>query len=434
MSKTAICLWFDTQADEAAEFYSEVFENWKIENTTHYLEGDRMPVGTPLLIRCSLQGLEIDLLNGGPEFRINPSISFYVSCETEHEVDILWNKLSDGGMALMELGEYPFSKRFGWMQDKYGVSWQISLDKKVQKVTPFFMFTREFCGKAKQAAEYYCKLFQDAGMDSIVRFGENEVEPAGYVKTLEFHIGDQHFMAMDSSAAHPFRFNEAASVIVYCRDQDDIDKTWDALTADGGEESMCGWLRDPYGIWWQVVNDDFEKMMDGDSERVSRVMNEMYKMKKLDVQILRDAYDGKLAGVKEETVLDAGPFYHGTKADMKIGDLLEPGYRSNYGVGNKANYIYMAATLEAAIWGAELAKGDGPGRIYRVEPTGSFENDPNLTDKKFPGNPTRSYRTKEALCVVGEVLEWEPHAPEVLQKMRDSLEELKRQGIEAINE
>ncbi len=132
--------------------------------------------------------------------------------------------------------------------------------------------------------------------------------------------------------------------------------------------------------------------------------------------------------------LDSGPFYHGTKSDLKVGDLLEPGYSSNYGDRKKANYVYLTGTLDAAIWGAELAVGDGSGRIYIVEPTGIFENDPNLTDKKFPGNPTRSYRTKSSLRVVGEVLDWEGHAPEVLQNMLDNLEELKRQGIEAIND
>ncbi|MHC1723871.1 MAG: NAD(+)--rifampin ADP-ribosyltransferase [Aminipila sp.] len=129
-----------------------------------------------------------------------------------------------------------------------------------------------------------------------------------------------------------------------------------------------------------------------------------------------------------------GPFYHGTKANLKIGDLLKPGYSSNYGQRKKANFVYLTATLDAAIWGAELAVGDGPGRIYQVEPTGIIEDDPNLTDKKFPGNPTKSYRTKQPLTVVSEVMDWDGHSPEVLQKMRDQLNELKQHGIEAIND
>jgi len=131
---------------------------------------------------------------------------------------------------------------------------------------------------------------------------------------------------------------------------------------------------------------------------------------------------------------DPGPFFHGTQADLKAGDLLEPGYRSNFGARRTANHIYLTATLDAAIWGAELAVGEGPGRVFRVEPTGPIEDDPNLTDRKFPGNPTRSYRTREPLRVVGEVLGWEGHSPEALQDMRDHLEELKRLGVEAIDD
>ena len=131
---------------------------------------------------------------------------------------------------------------------------------------------------------------------------------------------------------------------------------------------------------------------------------------------------------------DPGPYFHGTKASLKPGDLLAPGYGSNFGERGKANYVYLTATLDAATWGAELAAGEGTGRIYRVEPTGPLEDDPNLTDKKFPANPTRSYRTREPLRVVGEILDWEPHSPEVLQDMRNHLEELERLGIEAIND
>ena len=133
-------------------------------------------------------------------------------------------------------------------------------------------------------------------------------------------------------------------------------------------------------------------------------------------------------------VQEAGPLYHGTKANLKVGDLLEAGKRSNFGSRKKANYVYLTATLDAAIWGAELAIGEGKGRVYLVEPTGQIDDDPNLTDKRFPGNPTRSYRTREPLLIVGELTEWEGHPPDVLQNMLNHLEEQKRLGIEAINE
>jgi rifampin ADP-ribosylating transferase len=138
--------------------------------------------------------------------------------------------------------------------------------------------------------------------------------------------------------------------------------------------------------------------------------------------------DGRMAAE------DPGPFFHGTKADLAPGDLLHPGRRSNFGEGRAANFVYLTATLDAATWGAELSVGEGMGRIYEVEPTGPIEDDPNLTDQRFPGNPTRSYRTREPLRVVREVPDWEPHDPEVLQAMRDRLDELKRQGVEAIND
>ena len=126
--------------------------------------------------------------------------------------------------------------------------------------------------------------------------------------------------------------------------------------------------------------------------------------------------------------------YHGTKANLKPGDLIEPGFNSNYGKQKKASYVYLTATLEAATWGAELALGEGTGRIYTVEPTGPMEDDPNLTDKKFPGNPTKSYRTQNALRVTGEVTDWQGHSSEQLTTMKDNLERLKQLGIEAIED
>ena len=126
--------------------------------------------------------------------------------------------------------------------------------------------------------------------------------------------------------------------------------------------------------------------------------------------------------------LDSGPFFHGTKADLKLGDLLETNHNSNYDLRKKANYVYLTASLDAAMWAAELAMGDEPGRIYRVEPTGTIENDPNLTDKKFPGNPTRSYRSRQPLTVVGEVFDWEGRSQVELQKMRDHIDEIERLG------
>jgi hypothetical protein len=142
-------------------------------------------------------------------------------------------------------------------------------------------------------------------------------------------------------------------------------------------------------------------------------------------------------GDKPMAVIDdpnAGPLYHGTKADLKPGDLIGPGYQSNYGERKVAAFVYLSATLEAATWGAELALGDAPGRIYVVSPTGPMEDDPNLTDKKFPGNPTKSYRSRHPLRITGEVSDWTPHSAEQLKAMKDGLERLKRSGAMVIEE
>jgi len=138
---------------------------------------------------------------------------------------------------------------------------------------------------------------------------------------------------------------------------------------------------------------------------------------------------------EDEVMVQApGPFYHGTKADLKVGDYLRPGNQSNYGENRTAKYVYFTATIDAAVWGAELALGEGSERIYCVEPTGLIEDDPNLTDKKFPGNPTRSYRSNEPLLIVGELSDCEGHAPEVLLQVRENLERLKQAGLDTIIE
>jgi hypothetical protein len=141
-----------------------------------------------------------------------------------------------------------------------------------------------------------------------------------------------------------------------------------------------------------------------------------------------------MAGNEREAMTDSETYYHGTKAGLNVGDLIEPGYASNYGKRKEAKFVYITATLEAATWGAELAVGAGRGRIYIVEPTGSIEDDPNLTNKRFPGNPTKSYRSRNPVRVTGEITDWKGHSPDQLKEMFEHLENLKQRGIEAIEE
>ncbi|TSD66732.1 NAD(+)--rifampin ADP-ribosyltransferase [Inquilinus sp. KBS0705] len=138
--------------------------------------------------------------------------------------------------------------------------------------------------------------------------------------------------------------------------------------------------------------------------------------------------------IETEKEVNTQQFFHGTKARLKPGDLLSPGFTSNYGKQKKALFVYLTATMDAAIWGAELALGDGPERIYIVQPTGPIEDDPNLTDKKFPGNPTKSYRTRDPLLIIGEITHWQGHSPEQLKEMKDNVARIKALGIEAIED
>lgn len=244
-------LWFDRQAEEAANFYTAAFNNSKIGYITRSskagFETHGIPEGTVMTIEFEIEGLRFIAINGGPLFKFNPSISFLVACETKDEVDRLWGRLSQSGKALMELGTYPFSERYGWLQDKYGVSWQLRFvaDRQIkQKITPTLMFVGEQCGKAEEAVNLYTEIFQDTAIDHLMRYGKDDKpDKEGTIRHAGFTLEGQEFAVMDSAHEHKFTFNEAISLMVECGTQNEIDYYWGKLTADGGQESVCGWLR-----------------------------------------------------------------------------------------------------------------------------------------------------------------------------------------------
>ncbi len=205
-------LWFDKEAKEAAEFYTFIFKDSEIKNTATL---HNTPSGTVDLVTIELLGQEFRLINAGPLFKFTPAVSFLVGCETKDEVDALWNELSKGGSALMELGEYPFSEKHGWTQDRYGLSWQVMFmgDREIkQKITPTLMFVGEQYGKAEEAINFYAWVFHNAKVGHILRYGKNE-EPdkAGTIKHASIALEGQGFAVMDSARAHKFAFNEAIS-------------------------------------------------------------------------------------------------------------------------------------------------------------------------------------------------------------------------------
>jgi len=295
-------LWFDRQAEEAAKFYTSVFKNSKVGEPIHAskagFEIHGLPEGTIMTIEFELEGQRFVAINGGPLFKFNPSVSFLVACQTKEEVDALWEKLAaGGGAALMELGEYPFSERYGWTQDKYGLSWQVMAmgDRKInQRIIPTLMFVGKQCGNAEAAIHLYTSAFGNSGIGDILRYGKGEgPDREGTIKHAAFTLEGQEFAAMDSAYPHEFTFNEAVSLMKVCETQQEIDHYWKKLTADGGQESMCGWLKDKFGVSWQVAPAVLHEMLrDPDKKKVERVTNAFLKMRKFDIGELRKAYRG----------------------------------------------------------------------------------------------------------------------------------------------
>jgi predicted 3-demethylubiquinone-9 3-methyltransferase (glyoxalase superfamily) len=294
-------LWFDRQAEDAAKFYTSIFKNSRIGSIIRAskagFEIHGLPEGTVMTIEFEIEGQKFIAINGGPLFKFTPAVSFLVACNTKEEVDAIWEKLSEEGTALMELGEYPFSERYGWTEDRYGLSWQVMFmgDRKMeQKITPTLMFVGEQCGKAEEAINLYISVFHNSEIGDILRYGKGE-EPdkEGTIKHAAFTLENQGFAAMDSCRNHNFTFNEAVSFMVECGTQEEIDHYWEKLTADGGQESVCGWLKDKFGVSWQVSPTVLGEMLqDPDKEKVERVTDAFLKMKKFDIGELKKAYEG----------------------------------------------------------------------------------------------------------------------------------------------
>jgi predicted 3-demethylubiquinone-9 3-methyltransferase (glyoxalase superfamily) len=294
MQKITPHLWFDKEAKEAAEAYVSIFG--KDSKIKHISRLDNTPSGSVDLVAFELLGQEFQAISAGPLFKFNPSVSFHVKCDTPDEVDAIWERLSQGGTALMELGAYPFSERYGWVQDKYGLTWQLiysgGADVK-QRITPVIMFVGDVCGKAEEAINFWTSLFQGSKVDAVARFGKGE-EPdqEGTLKYASFSLSSQEFVAMDSAHQHTFGFNEAISLIVHCNTQEEIDGYWNKLSAVP-EAEQCGWLKDKYGFSWQIVPTAMDEMMRGGSmEQIARLTEAFLQMKKFDIESLKRAYQG----------------------------------------------------------------------------------------------------------------------------------------------
>ncbi len=301
MQKIVPHLWFDTQAREAAEFYVSAFGNdSKIHSITTLHD---TPSGDVDTVSFRLLGHSFMAISAGPLFTINPSISFFVNFDPSRDnqarknLDALWEKLSDGGTPLMPLQEYPFSKRYGWIQDKYGLSWQLILtdpDREPRpNIIPSLLFVGDVCGKAEEATDFYLSVFKKTRRGELARYPAGmEPDEEGTIMFTDFMLEGEWFAAMDSAQQHNFNFNEAISLMVNCDTQQEIDKYWDKLSAVP-EAEQCGWLKDKYGVSWQIVPRVLGDMMsNGSKDQIDRVTQTFLPMKKLVISELQKAYDG----------------------------------------------------------------------------------------------------------------------------------------------
>ena len=291
-------LWFDKEAKEAAEFYGSTFPDSKIKNITT-LHGT--PGGDCDIVSFEISGQPFMAISAGPLFKFNPSVSFILNFDPSRDrnarenLDRVWEKLSHGGTALMPLDKYPFSERYGWIQDKYGLSWQVILSNPDGEERPFavpsLMFVGAVCGKAEEATDFYLSIFNNTRRGIIARYPKGMApEKEGMIMFTDFMIENQWFAAMDSGREHKFTFNEAISLMVSCDNQKEIDYYWEKLSAVPQAE-QCGWLKDKYGLSWQIVPADMEEMMRrGTKEQMARVTQAFLKMKKFDLAELQKAY------------------------------------------------------------------------------------------------------------------------------------------------
>ena len=301
MQKINPFLWFDDNAEEAVNFYVSTFKYSKIKGTTRYSEASSKAAGRPkdsvMTVAFELFGQSFTAINGGPIFKINPSVSFIVNCKTGNEVQELWDNLSNGGTALMPLDKYPFSEKYGWIQDKYGVSWQLiqASGDFQQTIIPTLIFTGNISGKAEEAINNYTSIFSDitaseSKLISAFRYSpDQKPEKEGTIMFADFKLDGQIFAAMDSAREHKFNFNEAVSFVVNCESQREIDYFWDKLSAVPQAE-MCGWLKDKYGLSWQIVPANIGELLSSkEPGKSQRVMQKVLQMKKLDIEELQNA-------------------------------------------------------------------------------------------------------------------------------------------------
>lgn len=311
MPTIAPCLWFDDQAEQAAKVYTSLFPGASVTATARYPESFDNPSGLPrgsvMTVEVDIAGRPLTLMNGGPHVEPNPSVSFILNFDPSRDpqagenLEAMWEKLAPGGEVRMPLDTYPFSELYGWVEDRYGVNWQLMLTDPEGDERPFMvpslMFVGDVAGRAEEAIELYTSIFPHSSRGTQVRYGPDQAhDEEGTLMFADFQLGGQWFAAMDSAhPGHDFAFDWAVSLQVLCEDQAEVDRYWDGLREGGGEADRCGWLKDRFGVSWQIVPTRFIEMVNRGETGSERAWKAMLEMKKLDIAVLEAAYAGERA-------------------------------------------------------------------------------------------------------------------------------------------
>tara|TARA_B110001454_G_scaffold16145_1_gene14524 strand:+ start:18898 stop:19782 length:885 start_codon:yes stop_codon:yes gene_type:complete len=292
MQKIYPCIWLNDRADEAAKFYVSLFEKSKIVFTSFYgkagAEISGQKEGSVLTVDMEIEGMQIQLLNGGPHFKLNPSTSMYVWCKTEKEIDKLWKRLSDQGAVLFELQKYPWAEKYGWCTDRFGLSWQVMIGDGPAKIAPALLFTGKAFGKAEKAVNFYLSQFKNSKLEFM-----HKDPTTNAVLHSVFKLDGVPFVLMEGPAKgkSDMTLNGAMSFAVNCKDQKEIDLYWESIKRKGSPEN-CGWIEDDFGVSWQIVPAVLSEMLKSpDTKKIESMMNAMFKMEKLEIEVLKTAFD-----------------------------------------------------------------------------------------------------------------------------------------------
>ncbi|MEO6682026.1 MAG: VOC family protein [Ginsengibacter sp.] len=293
--KITYCLWFNKKAEDIATFYTSIFKNSTLNtvqrNPIDTPSGDK---GTVLTANFTIEGNHFMALNGGPDFKLHNSVSFFLHSDSPDEIDELWQKFADGGNVFMPLDKYPFSDKYGWIQDKFGLSWQLMLNnpefEKRPRLMPSLLFEEKLYGKAEEAIHFYLSIFDDSKIGMMEKYPAGmEPDQEGKIMYGDFMLANQWFAIMESAHDHSFEFNEAFSFVVHCDTQEEVDHFWYKLS-NGGKELQCGWLKDKYGVTWQIIPKIMIQLFENaDREKAKRAMKAMMTMVKLDIKKLEEA-------------------------------------------------------------------------------------------------------------------------------------------------